>query len=153
MKIYSGQSISEVEEVELAQNVCYELTNKLFNEGRTLYADNFYMSYELALQFLNLKTYSVGELYDTIKKSIPKDVIDYPLKKGETVSLEDNNGIVSKGKMFSTKYAHYGTQFEFIYSSPLGHKIETGVEYNKRKCGIDRSDQMISYATTLRKDQ
>ncbi|KMQ85823.1 piggybac transposable element-derived protein 4-like protein [Lasius niger] len=105
MKIYSGQSISEVEEVELAQNVCYELTNKLFNEGRTLYADNFYMSYELALQFLNLKTYSVGELYDTIKKSIPKDVIDYPLKKGETVSLEDNNGIVSKGKMFSTKYA------------------------------------------------
>ena len=64
-KIYSGRDTSGKKQVGIAENVCIELADKLLNEGRTLFVDNFYTSYELAVKFLKFKMSL--ELYGTTK--------------------------------------------------------------------------------------
>ncbi|XP_017795068.1 PREDICTED: piggyBac transposable element-derived protein 4-like [Habropoda laboriosa] len=91
-KIYSGRDTSGKRKVGIAESVCTELADKLLNEGRTLFVDNFYTSYELALKFLNSKTHVVGTVRRNKKKK-PSCVM-YPLKRGEMVAREDPNGIV-----------------------------------------------------------
>lgn len=59
LKVYSGKSSTGVREVGLAQNVCLELCQNLLGQGRTLYVDNFYTSYELAKDLLE-KTHTPG---------------------------------------------------------------------------------------------
>lgn len=49
MKIYSGRSADGVRETALAHDVRLQLAEKLFYQGRTLYTDHFYTSYELAI--------------------------------------------------------------------------------------------------------
>ena len=82
MKIYSRKSAEGIRETGLAHNVCLELADKLFNKGRTLYIDNFYTSYELAISCLNRKTHVVGTLKNN-KRFIPKDILQCKLKKGK----------------------------------------------------------------------
>jgi hypothetical protein len=85
---------SGIRQVGTAEDVCTELTKKLLNEGRTLFFDHFYTSYELALKFFNIKTHVVGTLRHN-KRFMPKYVMPYPLKRGEMmILLEDNNDIV-----------------------------------------------------------
>lgn len=111
LKIYAGKSIDGVREVGLAQNVCMELAGPLLNEGRTLYIDNFYTSYSLAKLMLENNTHIVGTLRAN-KKDIPKEVMLAKLKRGEVISMEDENGIVvlkwkdtRDVRMLSTKHA------------------------------------------------
>ncbi|KAI4473753.1 hypothetical protein M0804_015201, partial [Polistes exclamans] len=76
-------------QVGLAENVCIELTDKLINEERTLFVDNFYTSYQLALKCLQFKTHVIGTVrYNT--KFMPSFVMSYPLKRGDIVSREDD---------------------------------------------------------------
>ena len=49
MKIYSGRSADGVRETALAHDVRLQLAEKLLYQGRTLYIDHFYTSYELAI--------------------------------------------------------------------------------------------------------
>lgn len=167
MKIYSGKSADSVRETGLAHNVCLQLAEKLFYQGRTLYIDNFYTSYELAISCLNRKTHVVGTLRNN-KKFLPKDILHCKLRKGEMISKEDDNGIVVlkwRGtrdvRILSTKHAPI-----MVSSTKKNRSIRAVspsqqtsatlkplavVEYNAGKSGIDYSDQMVSYATTIRK--
>lgn len=171
LKIYSGKSATGVREVGLAKNVCEYLITELKGEGRTLYVDNFYTSYELARSMLNNKTHLVGTLRAN-KKYLPKEVMNSALKKGELVAQEDENGIVvlkwkdkRDVRMLSTKHApvmisdsnqeddpnipstsRAKRRKSIVKSKPLAI-----IEYNKGKAGIDLSDQMVSYGSTLRK--
>lgn len=61
-KIYSGKSENYTKRVGLGRTVCEELSKGLLNQGRTLFVDNFYTSYELALSFLHQNTHVVGTL-------------------------------------------------------------------------------------------
>ena len=92
-KTYAGRNTNGIKQVGIAEDVCTELANKLLNEGRTLFVDNFYTNYELALKFLNFKTHVIGTVRHN-KKFMPKNVMAYPLKRSEIISREDNNGIV-----------------------------------------------------------
>lgn len=211
LKIYSGKSASGEREVGLAQNVCLQLCGELLNEGRTLYVDNFYTSYELARSMLDKQTHLVGTLRAN-KKHIPKEVLQAKIKKGEVISREDQNGIVilkwrdtRDVRLLSTKHPPIlvpvhprntqgqaltnddqtpeavdteanqaqGPAIQNIASASLSQPStsQTGqakaprdrksrkakekplaiLAYNKGKAGIDMSDQMASYATTLRK--
>lgn len=91
--IYSGKSQDKNKGVGLAQFVCTKLMSELLDQGRTLYVDNFYTSYELAHSFLKRKTHVVGTLRAN-KKNMPQEVMKAKLKKGEMVAKEDQNGIV-----------------------------------------------------------
>ncbi|XP_050299757.1 piggyBac transposable element-derived protein 4-like [Anthonomus grandis grandis] len=73
LKIYSGKSASGERETGLAKNVCMELLHNLLDQGRTLYVDNFYRSYELAKALLSRKTHVVGTVRSS-KKDLPKEV-------------------------------------------------------------------------------
>ena len=192
MEIYAGKSDTGVREKGVAKKVCEKLMIGLLNEGRTLYVDNFYTSYELAVSFLQQKTHVVGTLRSS-KKNMPKEVMDAKLKKGEMISREDENGIVvlkwrdtRDVRMLSTKHKPVfvevrrrsrrqsgeeeeedteidvdvpgpsnapvtGSRNRRRCSTSTRKKPEAVVAYNKGKTGIDLSDQMASYATTLRK--
>lgn len=144
--------------------MCLQLVEKLFYQGRTLYIDNFYTSYKLAISCLNCKTHVVGTLRHN-KESIPKVVLDYKLRKGEMVAKEDDNGIVVLKlrdtrdiRIVSTKHAPIMAQSTKNIRSASSSQQPSAkfkplavLEYNKGKCGINYSDQMVSYATTMRK--
>lgn len=158
-KIYSGRDTSGKKQVGIAENVCIELADKLLNEGRTLFVDNFYTSYELAVKFLKFKTHVVGTLRYN-KKYIPRFVMSYPLKRGEMIAREDDNGIVVLKwrdvrdiRMLSTKHAPImaSSSDSSHRGRPPKQKPLAILAYNYGKTGIDRSDQMVSYATTIRK--
>uniref|UniRef100_A0A182RWV0 PiggyBac transposable element-derived protein domain-containing protein n=1 Tax=Anopheles funestus TaxID=62324 RepID=A0A182RWV0_ANOFN len=149
----------------LAQDVCMELSNLILNEGRTMYIDNFYTSYELATYFLANRTHVVGTLRAN-KKNIPRCVLNAKLKRGEIISRENNEGVVVLKwkdirdlRILSTKHApslvsvnktHLRRSTKRQHKRAL-QKPEAVLEYNRAKCGIDLSDQMGAYATTLRK--
>ena len=175
LKVYSGRSVTGEREVGLAKNICLNLAEQLLHQGRTLYIDNFYTSYELAKCFLDKKTHVVGTLRAN-KKDIPKDVLHAKLKRGDMISREDENGIVvlkwrdtRDVRMLTTKHAPVMAP---VTVSPLLSQPTPSIDepttsrrssrrvtekplpvlaYNSGKAGIDLSDQMASYVTTLRK--
>lgn len=65
----------------------------LLKEGRTLFVDDFYTSYQLALKLLNSKTYVVKTVCYN-KKLMSNFVMSYPLKRGEMIARENHNGTV-----------------------------------------------------------
>ena len=84
------------------------------------------------------------------------------LKKGEVIAREDKNGIVVLNwldtryvRVLTTKHAPEMVDIN-ANSASTSRQINKQkplpiCEYNKDKAGIDISDQMGSYATTLRK--
>ena len=78
LSVYTGQSQDSRRQVGLAKKVCTNLMSSLLNEGRTLYIDNFYTSYELATSFLCQKTHVVGTVRPR-KKNMPQVVMEAPL--------------------------------------------------------------------------
>ena len=92
LKVDIGKSSSGRREIGQPKNVCTELSELLLNEGRTLYINNFYISYELAKSLLEKKTHVVGTLQaNTI--NISMEILQAKLKKGEMISRENENGI------------------------------------------------------------
>uniref|UniRef100_A0A182YSN7 DDE_Tnp_1_7 domain-containing protein n=1 Tax=Anopheles stephensi TaxID=30069 RepID=A0A182YSN7_ANOST len=91
---------------------------------------------------------------------MPSHVMSHSFKRGEMVAKEDKNGIVvlkrrdvRDVRILSTKHAPIlvpGKQS--TVSSRLSKLKPLAVlEYNIGKSGIDKSDQMTSYATNIRK--
>ena len=171
LKVYSGKSQTGEREIGLAKNVCIELMKDLIGQGRTLYVDNFYTSYELANYCLQKQTHLVGTLRAN-KKHIQKEVLQAKLKRGEMVAKEDQQGVVilkwrdtRDVRVLSTKHAPVMKPItqrapRAASSDAVGQRRRRQratekplaiLEYNKGKGGIDLSDQMASYATTLRK--
>ncbi|KAI4485552.1 hypothetical protein M0802_012742 [Mischocyttarus mexicanus] len=94
------------------------------------------------------------------KKNMTRFVMSYPLKRGEMVAREDHNGIVvlkwrdvRDVRILSTKHPPIMTRSSDSThrGRPSRMKSLTIIEYNIGKNGIDRSDQMVSYATNIRK--
>lgn len=92
-QIYSGWDTRERRQVDIAEDICIELTDKLLNEGRTLLIDSFYTSYKLVEKFLKFKMHVIGIVRHN-KIFMPHFVISYLLKKGEMIALEYDSGIV-----------------------------------------------------------
>ncbi|KAI4476280.1 PREDICTED: piggyBac transposable element-derived protein 4-like isoform X1 [Polistes canadensis] len=162
IKIYAGGDICGINQTcgIIPENVCIELINKLLNEGRTLFIDNFYASYELAIRLLNFKTHIVGTVRHN-KNFMPRDVRLHRLKRGEIISREDNNGIVVlKWRdvrdvcILSSIHAPVMVPIadsSILSNSPPKMKPLAVIAYNTGRSGIDRSHQMASYATTIRR--
>lgn len=151
----------------MAQNVCLQLVEKLFYQGRTLYIDNIYTGYDLAVSCLNRKTHIVETLKNN-KKFMPKTILHHKLRRGEIISKEDDNGIVvlkwkdtQDVRILSTKHApimisskrnsHDICTTSISQQSSAKLKFLAVIEYNKGKCDIDYLNQMVCYASTIRK--
>ena len=88
--------------------------------------------------------------------------MDKPLKKGEMVSREDPNGIVvlkwkdsRDVRMISTKHVPRLMSVKSAKNPKPKEKMKplAVIDYNLGKCGIDKSDQMVSYATHIRRSR
>lgn len=125
-----------------------------------MFIDNFYTSYELAVKLLNFQTHVVGTVRHN-RKFMSKAVMFHPLKRGEIISREDDNGIVvlkwrdvRNVRILSSKHAPIMVPISdssTLCGRPPKIKPLAIIAYNTGKSGIDRSDQMASYATTIRK--
>ncbi|KAJ8936088.1 hypothetical protein NQ314_012497 [Rhamnusium bicolor] len=63
--------------------------------GHAIFMDNFYNSYTLAKQLLDLKTYCTGTLRSD-RKDNPKDIMKAKLKKGETKAAYRDGVMVAR---------------------------------------------------------
>lgn len=164
LRIYAGKNertdAAETNSDGHTYNICMELLKDLKNEGRIVYIDNYYTSVKLCEDLLKHRTYVCGTLRGN-RKGNPKAVCSKKLKKGEVFGEQNQAGVrVLKWQdkrpvlMISSVPSHTPQL------TPAGKKNRRGedvvkpvavIAYNKAKKGVDLSDQLSSYYTSLRK--
>ncbi|XP_044754995.1 piggyBac transposable element-derived protein 4-like [Coccinella septempunctata] len=129
IRIYAGKE--KEGNASVPTNVVLNLSENLLDTGRTIVADNYYTSLELANVLLDRKTHYIGTLRAN-RRGNPKewkdkrDVLVLSTKHTtETVDIQGRDGTRTKPRAI--------------------------VEYNGAKSSIDQSDQMASYHSPLRK--
>jgi hypothetical protein len=75
-----------------AANVVLSLMEDYLDVGHSVYMDNYYNSFDLAVKLLNRNTYCTGTLR-VDRKNTPIEVKNKQSKKGETVFQCSNNGM------------------------------------------------------------
>ncbi|XP_025413673.1 piggyBac transposable element-derived protein 4-like [Sipha flava] len=150
-KIYAGKEATTGDSVSC--KVVMELMEPYLNFGRTLYADNWYNSIDLAEKLLRHKTHLVGTLRSNRKRN-PKDVTQKKLNRGEIFAKRSDCEImVLKWRdhrdvlMISTKHSN---TMEEVMTKRIKIKPKVVINYNRDKGYIDLSDQMGSYSSCLR---
>lgn len=149
-KVYAGKE--ERAGRSVASSVVLELMEKLLNTHRTLYTDNFYTSVELAHNLLDRRTHLVGTLRSN-RKHNPTAVVKAKLKCGEMLALQSNTSVVV-GKWKDRRDVLFLTTKHIPRCVPTNRnktKPNVILDYNTAKSFIDVSDQLSSYATTIRK--
>lgn len=140
-------------------NICMELLKKVINSGRIIYMDNFYTSVKLCKDLLERQTYICGTLRNN-RRGNPPDVCSKKLKKGEVFSQQNKDGIrVTKWLdkrpvLMISSVPNHSDQLVATGTKNKGNDVvkpPAVIAYNKAKKGVDISDQMSSYYTTLRK--
>ncbi|XP_026746059.1 piggyBac transposable element-derived protein 3-like [Trichoplusia ni] len=131
------------------------------NEGRIVVADNFYSSIGLTEALIDKKTFYCGTLRSN-RKSLSKHVVSTKLKKGDIIGKMNNKGIkvikwfdkrpvlmVTTCKNHDTSLKKTGKKQRRTNEEIL--KPDCVLTYNNYKKGIDYSDHMSSYYSTLRR--
>ncbi|KAJ8912470.1 hypothetical protein NQ315_014570 [Exocentrus adspersus] len=154
IRIYAGKEQNQ-STTSVPSNVVVSLSEKLLDSGRTIVADNYYSSLELANILLSRKTHYIGTLRSN-RRGNPKEVLAKKLKRREVFGLENEDGIcVMKWRdkrdvlMISTKHTTETVDIE--RRTCTIKKPKAIIDYNESKSSIDISDQMASYHTALRR--
>ena len=132
-----------------------KLMNPFLNKGYHVFTDNYYNLVALT-EFLSKQgTYHTGTLRKD-RKGNPKAVTAAKLKKGEMIwRIKDDVSVCKlkdKGDVLTISNAHSPTLIKV--TNRLGKEKEKPNivrDYNDSMSGIDRSDQMLSYHSGLRK--
>lgn len=162
--IYAGKNVSSTRDTNKTIGHTHEVVVKLMKnylqQGITLYCDNFYNSIGLAEFLLEKQTFLVGTLRKN-RKRIPPEVLAKKLKRGEVIGMINSKQVrVLKWKdkrdvlMISTDKNHDKTLKDTGAHNRNGvmiKKPQAVIDYNFAKKGVDVSDQMSSYYTSLRK--
>ncbi|XP_045778283.1 uncharacterized protein LOC123876163 [Maniola jurtina] len=136
------------------------MTN-LTEMGRIVIVDNYYTSLGLAEDLLSQKTFLCGTL-NKIRKYLPKQVTSYKLQKGEIIGKMNKKGVKVMKWMDKRNVLMLTTCKDHDDNLIDTGKKKRGTDecikkpgcvllYNKTKKGIDFSDQMSSYYTTLKR--
>ncbi|XP_045778520.1 piggyBac transposable element-derived protein 4-like [Maniola jurtina] len=160
VNVYTGKG-DNGRELNHGKETVMRLIRGLENEGRTVVTDNFYNSIDLAEELLCKKTFLCGTLRPN-RKGLPKRIIASKLKKGEITGVMNENGVriikwVDKRpvNMISTCRDHdlaiKDTGKIRRITGEAIKKPQCVITYNDNKKGIDFSDQMSSYYTTLKR--
>lgn len=153
LNLYSGKNIDAINTAPT--NVVMALCENIFDKGHTLATDNWYTSLQLAYRLLEKQTHLIGTLRKN-RRGLPKAVVDSKLQKGETMAMENEDGVtVLKWKdkrdvlMLSTK--HSDKIAVVVKKGKQIRKPKVILDYNKSKGSVDMSDQMGAYSSPLRK--
>lgn len=91
LKVYTGRELlNRSNPNSISEDVVLTLSEELLNQGRTVYADNWYCSVSLANKLLAKDTHLVGTLRSNRRQN-PEDVVRARLRKGEVTSIHHNN--------------------------------------------------------------
>ncbi|KAG5877666.1 hypothetical protein JTB14_015626 [Gonioctena quinquepunctata] len=155
IKIYRGKSEETDHNLGHTTDVVLHLLEDYLDKGYTLYMDNFYNSVTLTNLLNTRKTYVCGTLRNK-RKGNPRDVVHRKLKKGECIWQQNGPVTVCKWKdkrdVLTISNMHVVEMVEVSNRNrKLSMKPNIIRDYNKGMSGIDRSDQMLSYYTSLRK--
>ena len=141
------------------QTFVMDLTDGLLGCYRTVVADNFFTSISLTKRLLRNDTYLIGTLRSN-RAGSEHAVVQKKLKRGEVHELQNKNGIkLIKWKdkrdnlMIFTKPSHSVTLVETGKTNKSNERIvkpQVIVDYNKRKQGVNLSDQLSAYYTCPR---
>lgn len=135
--------------------VVIHLMNPYLDKGYHVFTDNWYNSVPLTKYMTQRKTYISGTLRAD-RKHLPEEVTKKKLKKGEMIFRSSDDISVTKWKdkrdvrMISN--AFIPELVETVNRHGKSRQKPNIVDiYNQNMSGIDRSDQMLSYHSGLRK--
>lgn len=151
--IYSGKEV--IRETDVSYKIVLKLMEPYLNFGRTLYTDNWYSSVMLAEKLNQENTHLVGTLRAN-RKNNPENVVKKKLKKGEVIASQSNNNVVilkwrDKRDILLITTKHSDQIIEIQKRDTIIKKPLVVEDYNTGKSYIDRSDQMSSYSSPLKK--
>lgn len=158
LRINTGKNEISSANPTVSENVVMELMRNYLGKGRTLATDNYYTSLPLCKKLNKRKPHLIGTLRKN-RKGLSKSVIQKILKKGEAVAEYLESICVVKWKdrrdvlMLSSKHksVYNQTGKKDRKTKLFIMKPSCIIEYNNLKMGIDLSDQLSSYYTTLSK--
>jgi len=153
--IYSGQGINDENNLGQTAAIVLKLMEPYLQKGYHVFTDNYYNSVALTKFLTSQKTYITGTLRKD-RKGNPKKVISSKLKKGQMIWRSQGDVSVAKWKdkreVLMISNAHVPTMT--AVTNRRGEAKEKPImvkDYNNSMSGIDRSDQMLSYHSGLRK--
>lgn len=158
--IYSGKGVNGRENNHGKVTVL-KLMQGLENKSREVIADNFYSSIELAEELLSLKTLYCGTLRSN-RRGLPKSIVSLKLKKGEIKGAMNKNGVKCIKWADKRQILMLSTRKEdkdvLVNTGKKNRKTNEDImkptcvlTYNNNKKGVDFSDQMSSYYSTLKR--
>ena len=117
--------------------------------------DNFYYSVALTVVLSSKQTYVCDTLRNN-RRGNPKDVVEKKLKKGEVVWKRNDHVTVCKWKdkrdvLTISNMHQVEMKDETNRNGKVTVKPNIVIDYNKGMSDVDRSDQMLSYYSALRK--
>ncbi|XP_069695180.1 piggyBac transposable element-derived protein 4-like, partial [Periplaneta americana] len=151
--VYTGQ-IDNLGGKVHASNVVLKPMDTKLNVGHVLYMDNFYNSYDLALQLLQADTYCTGILCSNLKNN-PDEVTKSKLQKGECKCQYAIGVAVTKWKdkrdnlFISTEYED--SIVETVNKRRQKVQKPHAIEKYNHISGVNLQDQMFSYYPCERK--
>ncbi|XP_018564371.1 piggyBac transposable element-derived protein 4-like [Anoplophora glabripennis] len=165
VRVYCGKEDS-IGNKDHSHKVVLKLMSGLLDSGRTLYADNFYSGIPLVKELLDRQSLYCGTLRKN-RRGLPREITNKKLKKNEICGLENQHDIKiiqwqdkRSVLMLSSKPEHSVTLCKTGKKTRPNKNGEPGkdilkpkvvLDYNNAKKGVDYSDQMSAYYSSLRK--
>ena len=155
VEVYSGTKFQDAEGLGQTGAVVLHLMQSYFDKGYHLFIDNWYNSVSLTEYFSQRKTYITGTLRRDRKRN-PQEVINKKLLKGEMFFQSLGDVSVTKWKDKRDVQVISNALVPAMVKTTNRHGKEKDKPnvvkiYNENMSGIDRSDQMLSYHSGLRK--
>ncbi|KAI6647743.1 hypothetical protein LOD99_8584 [Oopsacas minuta] len=152
--IYSGESFFD-EHDGPNRSYCLHLMRDYLDKGWCVFTDNYYNSLTLTKIMSERSIYICGTLWPD-RKGNPQTVIQSKLKRGEpewsgregmiVCKWKDKRDVLTISNLHRFQMVCVQNKYAVRRQKPL-----TVRGYNKGMSGIDRSDQMLSYHSSLRK--
>lgn len=160
MIVYTGKC-ENGREKDHGMKTVLRLIKDLEYKGRIVIADNFYNSVNMAEELLKKKTYLCGTLRSN-RRGLPKCIVAKKIKKGEVIGKMTRKGVRVIKWMDKRQVLMISTCRNHDAKLETKTRIRRGREecikkpgcifsYNDSKKGIDYSDQMSSYYSTLKR--
>ena len=156
ISIYSGESYEDDEEQGQTYAIVKHLMEDYLDKGYSLYTDNYYNSIPLT-RFMTMHSTCITGTLRNDRRGLPKKtLVKKKLNRGDHVWYREGSTVVCKWKdkrdvlVITNKHA-----VEMVRTANRHGqehiKPNVVVDYNNHMSGIDRSDQMMSYYSSLRK--
>lgn len=155
--IYSGKLPNQQREINQGQNVVLDLVEKYLDAGRTIYADNFFTTLDLARILMRRKTAYVGTVRYN-KTFIPQEFKKNPKRTINSTLFGFNEGDIALCSYVPKKNKVVNVLSTMHYTCLVDEQTEKRkpyaiLDYNANKCGVDTMDQMLGTYSCKRATQ